>query len=693
MSVYTVASGYQHPLGTTVNGEGVNFSLFSRNATAVELLLFGQHDDPEPIQTITLDPKVNKTFHIWHLFVEGLKPGMHYAYRIDGPRDANAGFRFNPNKVLLDPYGYGATDNLFVRGDACGDMDNLTTSMRNVIIDLDAFDWEEDTPISRPMAETVIYEMHVGGFTRSETSAVENPGTYQGIIEKIPYLKALGITAVELLPIMQFDDSNPVGHGADGTPLTNYWGYSTISFFAPHPGYCVSSEEGKHIEEFRHMVKALHKAGIEVILDVVFNHTDEGNHMGPTLSFKGIDNHTCYHLVQGSEQYYMDYTGCGNTVNCNHPIMQKFILECLEFWVKEMHVDGFRFDEASILSRGPDGAPMEYPPLLWQIELSEALSDTKVIAEAWDAGGLYQIGHFPGYRWAEWNGIFRDDMRKFVKGDPGLISAIANRISGSSDLYQSTGHLPTNSINFITCHDGFTLNDLVSYNHKHNEMNGEENNDGVNDNLSWNCGAEGESSDEEIEKLRDRQVKNFATVTMLSRGVPMILAGDEVRRTQSGNNNTYCQDNETNWFDWSLVEKHAQTLRYFQKIIAFRKEHRALYTPRFFDGTVNERGVADVSWHSTRLNAPGWDDPQARALAFTLGGLDGEADLHVMMNMYWDALTFELPEIKGYSWYRIADTSYASPKDFVEREDADCISGASYLLAGRSIAILINKPN
>ncbi|WP_158135423.1 glycogen debranching protein GlgX [Vibrio navarrensis] len=691
MLAYTTSKGKQHPLGASVTTAGVNFSLFSRAANSVELLLFEKHDSVEPLQIITLDPSENRTFFFWHIFVEGLKPGMHYAYRVDGPQDPDQGLRFNPRKVLLDPYGNGATDDLFVRADACGDKDNLATSMRNVVIDLDAYDWEGDQPLNRPMNETIIYEMHTGGFTRSPSAKVKNPGTYQAIIEKIPYLKSLGITAVELLPVMHFDETTPLRTNDDGTELTNYWGYSTISFFAPHPGYCVSPQEGCHINEFRDMVKALHKAGIEVILDVVFNHTDEGNHQGPTLNFKGIDNPTYYDLNPEQKRFYMDYTGCGNTFDCNMPVVEKLVVESLEFWVKEMHVDGFRFDEASVLSRDMNGQPMEYPPVLWQIELSEVLADTKVIAEAWDAAGLYQVGHFPGYRWADWNGRYRDDMRCFVRGDAGLVGAVANRLSGSADLYQGSGRKPVNSINFINCHDGFTLNDLVSYNQKHNLANGEGNNDGNNDNMSWNCGVEGPCDDDAIKALRLQQMKNFATLLMISRGVPMFLAGDEICRTQQGNNNAYCQNNALNWFDWQLTEQNHAMLRFFRQLIEFRKSHPTLYANAFFDNKVNSRGLADVSWHGVELNQPGWDDPNARALSYTLAGRGEEADLHIMLNMYWENERFELPQVTGRKWYLALNTANPSPDDFYEEKQRPEVREGRFDVSGRSIAILVSK--
>jgi len=687
---FKIEPGHTHPLGATVDAEGVNFALFSEHATSVELLLFDEHDDIEPIQTIQLTSSDHKTFHIWHCYVRGMRPGMHYAYRVDGPREPHRGHRFDPDKLLIDPYARGNTKTLWKRGDACGPGNNLATSMRSVVIDIEDYDWEGDKPLNRPVSEAIVYELHVGGFTKSPTSGVKHPGTFQGIIEKIPYLKELGVTVVELLPVMEYDDQEVLRY-VDGRPLRNYWGYSTMAFFAPHPGYCINPEAGQHVREFRDMVKALHKAGISVVMDVVFNHTDEGNHQGPTFSFKGIDNKNYYHLVPGNEQYYNDYTGCGNTFNCNHPIPEKLIVECLEYWVEQLHVDGFRFDEASVLTRDVNGAPSDYPPVIWHIELSEILADTRIIAEAWDAAGLYQIGYFPGFRWAEWNGRYRDDVRRFVKGDPGIVGSVAARMAGSADIYQSRNHLPVNSVNFIDCHDGFTLNDLVSYNWKHNEANGEGNNDGNNDNMSWNCGVEGPTENQSIEELRERQIKNFASILMISRGLPMIVAGDECRRTQHGNNNAYCQDNELNWFDWTLPEKNKDMLRFWQRLIAFRKRHVNVHRARFYVGEVNERGVPDVAWHGLQLNQPGWRDPNARCLSVTVGGFGGEDDLHVMMNMYWEPLAFELPPVEGRKWYRSSDTSLPSPQDIADPGQEVLIEGNQYVVNGRSVVILVSK--
>ncbi len=688
---YVTEDGAPHPLGATILPNGVNFSLFSGDATGVELLLFDEHDSPQPIQTITLVPSKNKTFHFWHVFVKGLKAGAHYAFRVNGPSRPQAGLRYNHNKVLIDPYARGNTKSVWNRINACDGSDNVATSLRSVVIDPSDYDWEGDKPLNRPIGDTIVYETHVRGFTKSPSSKVKHSGTFAGLIEKIPYLKELGVTAVELMPIFDFDETAPL-RMVDDKPLWNFWGYSTMGFFAPHSACCVRPEEGSHLKEFRDAVKALHKAGIEVILDVVFNHTDEGNEHGPTFCFRGLGNRAYYFLVPQHLEYYMDYSGCGNTFNCNHPIVEKLIVECLRYWVREAHVDGFRFDEGSILSRGEDGAPLPHPPLVWAIELAEDLMDTKLIAEAWDAAGLYQIGHFPGDRWGEWNGRYRDTIRRFVRGDAGIVGQVADAIGGSASLYQARGGLPTNSINFVTCHDGFTLNDLVSYNGKHNEANGEGNADGINDNLSWNCGAEGETSDAGIETLRERQIRNFLTILMLSRGVPMVLGGDEVRRTQKGNNNAYCQDNEINWFDWSAPGKHAGMLRFCRLMIEFRKAHAAVRRNDFFNGEANARGLTDVTWHGARLASPNWGDGQGRALGFTLAGFDQDPDIHVMMNMFWEAVDMDIPAVGGHVWARVVDTSLPSPSDILEPGAEAAWPGQTYPVNPRSVVVLVNRP-
>lgn len=688
---HVVHSGRAHPLGARVTRQGVNFSVFSQHATGIELLLFEHHDSLQPYQTIALDPVHNRTFCFWHCHVDGLRAGAHYAYRVTGAWDPESGHRFNHNKVLIDPYALGINNSLWVRTDACGPDDNLRTSMRNVVIDAGRYDWEGDAPVKRPMRESILYEMHVRGFTASGSSGVSAPGKFRGVIEKIPYLRELGVTAVELLPVMDFDETEILRSGLDGKPLTNFWGYSTIGFFAPASNYCISPQVGAHIDEFRDMVKALHKAGMEVILDVVFNHTSEGNHLGPTISYKGFDNSVYYHLCPWDRRFYMDYSGCGNTINCNHPLVEKLIAESLQFWVEEMHVDAFRFDEGSILSRGEDGVPMPHPPVVWRIEFEEALADTKIVAEAWDAAGLYQIGYFPGLRWGEWNGRFRDTIRSFVAGTPGIVGEVATRLAGSADLYQSSGRAPANSVNFVTCHDGFTLNDLVSYGRKHNEANGEENRDGVDDNRSWNCGVEGPTDDAAIESLRNRQVKNFAAILLLAEGVPMILGGDEIRRTQRGNNNAYCQDNETSWLDWTLRERHSDVFRFFQGMIALRKRHLVLQRRTFFTGSVNARGLADVTWHGCALGAPGWNDPASRVLSYTLGGEGEDEDLHVILNMSDERLSFELPGVPGRAWHRAVDTARESPDDICEPGLEPRASDTWLPVEPRTVVVLVSR--
>jgi glycogen operon protein len=688
---YVIETGRPHPLGAWPDAEGVNFSIYSQHSTKLELVVFDEHDDVEPCLVAELDPNIHRTFYFWHCYVRGLKPGAHYGYRVHGPTDIDAGHRFDPQKLLLDPYSLGNSNTLWDRASACLPGDNLDRSMRSVVIDLGTYDWEGDKPLNLPIESSIIYELNVGGFTRSETSGAQSRGTFSGLIEKIPHLQRLGVTAVELLPVMEFDEKELLRVSPDGRPLTNFWGYSTLGFFAPSAKYCVTPTEGTHVQEFRDMVKALHKAGIEVILDVVFNHTSEGNHEGPCISFKAIDNKIYYHRVQGNERYYMDYSGCGNTVNCNHPIVEKFILECLEFWVEQMHVDGFRFDEGSILSRLQDGTPSEFAPVLWNIELSEPLMDTKLIAEAWDAAGLYQIGAFPGFRWAEWNGRFRDDMRRFVAGQPGMVGAVATRLAGSADLYEDRGRAPVNSINFITCHDGFTLNDLVSFNGKHNEANGEDNRDGIDENLSWNCGFEGLSDDPGLEAFRTRQCKNFATLLLLAKGVPMILGGDEMRRTQGGNNNAYCQDNEVSWFDWQDAERHAGLVRFFEEMIRFRKSHPALTDGRFFSGESNSRGVPSVSWHGCRINQPGWLDPSCRVLAMTVAGHGDDEDLHAIFNMEDTDLDFELPEVNGRAWHMAIETGASEPNDIVPIENQRIIGGKTLRVTSRSVTVLVSR--
>jgi len=691
--MYEVQPGRTHPLGATPDAQGVNFVLFSEHATSVELLLFAAANDPDPMQVIILDPQQHRTFHFWHVYISGLPVGMHYAYRVDGPQDVHTtGNRFDPQKVLIDPYSKGNNSGLWQRAGAMGGGDNLHTSMRSTVIDASSYDWEGDQPLKHPLSESIIYELHVGGFTRSSSSGSQYPGTFRALIEKIPYLQALGITAVELLPIFAFDETALTITNPQGQPLEDYWGYNPVSHFAPHQIYCVSPQEGSHLNDFRDLVKALHRAGIEVLLDVVFNHTSEGGAGGPAINFRGIDNNTYYLLDPRDRANYLNYAGTGSTFDCNHPIGEKLIGDCLRWWVQEMHVDGFRFDEGSVLSLDVNGNLMQYPPVIWSIALSEELADTKVIAEPWDAAGLYQVGSFPGERWSEWDGQYRDTLRSFVKGDPGIIGVVASRIAGSADIYQSSGRLPTCSINFITCHDGFTLNDLVSYNQKHNEANGEENRDGIDNNISWNCGAEGPTGDPQILALRQRQLKNFLAILLLSQGVPMLLMGDEVQRSQQGNNNAYCQNSPLSWFDWSQTEQNAGLLRFCQGMIAFRRNHPNLRRGQFFTGQPDASGQPDVEWHGCNLDEPGWNDPTSHVLAFTLWGQNRDTDLHIMLNMDMQPLDFAIPPaMAGKDWYLAVDTARTSPADIADPGQEQPYDQRKYHVQSHSVVVLLAR--
>ncbi len=682
-------SGSRYPLGATLAADGVNFSIFSRHATGVELLLYEAADSPRPFQIIALDGENNRTHMVWHVFVEGLGPGAHYTWRIDGPADTAATGRcFNARKELLDPRACGVTDAVWDRARAADPADGGLCGFRAVVCD-PSWDWSGERPVRRGLEGAVIYELHVGGFTRHPSSAVAAPGTFGALAEKIPYLQKLGITHVELLPVMAFDEQS-VPRQARALGLRNYWGYNTHSFFSPHPGYCVAPQQGRQAAEFRELVRALHDAGVGVILDVVFNHTAESGSGGPWINFRGTANEMTYQLDPLDRRRYLDFTGCGNTVNCNHPQVTSFIVQCLEYWVEEMHVDGFRFDLASVFTRGETGAVLANPPLPWNIELSRTLAGMPLIAEAWDAAGLYQVGAFPGSRWAEWNGAYRDVMRRFVRGDPGLVGVVASRIAGSSDLYGHDGRRPCDSINFITCHDGFTLADLVSYDRKHNEANGEANRDGSNDNLSWNCGVEGPTADAAVTALRLRQAKNFLAMLMLSRGVPMLSAGDEVLRTQGGNNNAYCQDNELSWFDWRRLESQREMLDFTRGIIAFRRRHASLTANRFYDGKViPARSIRDISWHGARLHEPPWGDGAARVLAFTVAGItEGEPDLHAILNMSEEATEAALPEIPGRGWQVTVDTALAPPRDIAGPDHQVRVSTGRYRVGSRSVVVL-----
>jgi isoamylase len=676
--------GRSYPLGATVSPGGVNFCIFSKHATGIELLLFNGTEDTRPARSILLDPVSNRTYHYWHAFVPGVQSGQIYGYRVEGPSDFTRGMRFDYSKVLLDPYGRGVVvPGGYDRNAAVKEGDNAAAAMKSVVVDSSAYDWEGDAPLKRPCSRTIVYEMHVRGFTRHPSSGVgdKKRGTFAGLIDKIPYLQQLGITAVELMPVFQYDiQDSPPGK-------INYWGYAPVSFFSVHQGYSSRKDPLGPMDEFRDMVKALHRAGIEVILDVVFNHTAEGDHYGPTLSFRGLDN-SIYYILDKDLSRYANFTGTGNTLNANHPVVRRMIVDSLHYWVEEMHVDGFRFDLASILARDESGNVMANPPVLWDIDTDPLLAGIKFIAEAWDAAGLYQVGRFIGDSWREWNGRFRDDVRSFFIGENGSLARFADRLIGSPEIYGYKEREPEQSVNFVTCHDGFTLNDLVSYNEKHNEANGEDNRDGASDNRSWNCGVEGPSSDPSIERLRNRQVKNFLTVTLMSIGMPMIMMGDEVRRTQGGNNNAYCQDNETSWFDWSLLEKHSDIHRFVMMLNA-RRVLRDL-EPERHRMSLNELiRQASKEWHGVKLHLPDWSY-SSHSLAATVQIPPEEILMHLIINAYWEPLDFELPLAgKSGPWRRWIDTSLVSPEDIVEWRTAQEVPGSNYRANDRSVVVLL----
>lgn len=680
-----VLPGQSYPLGATVYAVGVNFCVYSKHATGIDLLLFDQPDAEEPYRTVALDPAWNRTFHYWHVFVPGLKSGQIYAYRAHGPFAPAKGHRFDASKVLIDPYARAIVgDEHYDRNAAISYGDNCATALKSVVVDCRNYDWEGDRSLNIPYAASVIYEMHVGGFTHHPNSGLprEKRGTFAGVIEKIPYLKSLGITAVELLPIHQFDPQ-------DARPgLNNYWGYSTLSFFAPHRNYSSRRDPTGPVDEFRDMVKALHQAGIEVILDVVFNHSAEGNHEGPTLNFKGFDN-KIYYILEENPIYYTNYSGCGNTLKANHAVVGHMILDSLRYWVSEMHVDGFRFDLASVMSRDMTGVPLEDPPILWNIESDPILAGAKIIAEAWDAAGLYQVGSFIGDRFAEWNGPYRDQVRRFVKSDPGTVRTLADRILASPDIYPEPTREPNRSIHFVTCHDGFTLNDLVAYDQKHNEANGEYNRDGTDANYSWNCGEEGYTRSPLIEDLRQRQIKNFLTLLFMSQGTPMLLMGDEVRRTQRGNNNAYCQDNEISWFDWSAVEREAHLLRFTQGIIHLIQGLKVFRIEHLLRVTETWSHEPHIVWHGAQLGQPDWSE-NSHILAFTLRYPDAREQLHVMLNAYWEPIMFELPGLDSHErWHRIIDTAVAAPRDFCPPDQAPLFDGMVYPVSARTSVVLM----
>jgi isoamylase len=686
--VVSLATGSSSPRGATLRDGGANFSVYSKSATGVELLLFDHVDDTKPGRVIRFDPVSNHSYHYWHAFVGGVSPGQIYGYRVEGPYDPGSGMRFDPGKVLLDPYGRAVVvPASYQRSAARKPGDTAASAMKSVVADPSAYDWEGDVPLRHSAARTIIYEMHVRGFTRHPSSGVDESirGTFAGVVEKIPYLRQLGITAVELLPVCQYDaQDSPLGK-------VNYWGYQPVSFFAPHHAYSSRQDPLGPIDELRDMVKALHRAGIEVIIDVVFNHTAEGDHSGPTLCFRGLDNVT-YHMLDPDKSRYADYTGCGNTLNANHPIVRRLIVDSLRYWVQEMHVDGFRFDLASVLARDLSGQPIPNPPVLLDIESDPVLAGTKLIAEAWDAAGLYQVGSFVGDAWKEWNGRFRDDVRAFFRCESGAVRRIADRLLGSPQIYGYENREVEQSVNFVTCHDGFTLNDLVSYDRKHNETNGEDNRDGTNDNKSWNCGIEGPTEDPAVEKLRNQQVKNFLTVTTMSLGIPMLLMGDEVRRTQLGNNNAYCHDNESNWLDWSGIERHRDILRFLMLLNARRVLRDEEHERRGL--TLNELlPEGQKAWHGVKLGQPDWSD-HSYSLAFEAVLPREGMRVYLILNAYWEPLEFHLPALGGTGdqpWRRWIDTALRSPDDITPWQLAPSWTASTYRADAWSAVVLFRE--
>jgi len=643
---FYVRPGFYEISGATVIPGGVSFTISSLNATYCELLLYHRREkEPFAVLPFPENYKIGNCYSmiVFQVDIENLE----YAYRMDGPYDPSKGLLFNKENVLLDPYARAVSGLRKWGEDELGEMGYRARIVK------DDFDWGDSKQLLTPMEDLVIYELHVRGFTNHESSGVKFPGTFEGIREKIPYLKELGVTAVELMPIFEFDEMHD--HRVhEGKNLIDYWGYNTVSYFSPNTAYCSKPEYNREGAELKSLIKELHENGIEVILDVVFNHTAEGNEMGPVFSFKGIDNNVYYLLTP--EGYYYNFSGCGNTLNCNHPIVRQMVLDCLRYWVIAYRIDGFRFDLASILGRNKDGAPMSQPPLLESLAFDPILGDVKLIAEAWDAGGMYQVGTFPSWnRWVEWNGKYRDDIRSFLKGDNGREQAAANRISGSPDIYNPAdrGHLA--SVNFITCHDGFTLHDLYTYNNKHNEANGWNNTDGANDNYSWNCGVEGETDDPEVNKLRRRLVKNACVTLMLSRGVPMFFAGDEFGNTQFGNNNGYCQDNEISWLDWSLIEKNRSLFDFFQYMIWFRKKHRIVR----MDTEKCSLNYPFISQHGLH---PFWCDYQSNRhyVGIMYAGKSRKGNdklVYLAINAYWEEQRVEVPRTpEGISWYVAVDT-------------------------------------
>ena len=715
MATLETKPGIPYPYGanfTRVDGvDGVNFCIFSRNASKVVLNLYENQNSCEANEQIVFDPKINRTGDNWHIFIPHLKPGALYLFQIEGPFDTEKGHRFNSKQLVFDPYAKALTaESVFLNlpkdykpilDKTDFELDkglHLAKFPKCVVVSDKDFDWQGDKPINRPMSESIIYETHLKGFTAGKAAGVKFPGTYLGFIEKIPYLNHIGVNAVEFLPVFEFDENeNSNINPRTGEKLKNFWGYSTISFFAPKASYAHNKAPGGSVNEFKTLVRELHKAGIEVILDVVFNHTAEGNEHGLTLNFRGIENSIYYMLVQNHKEYYMNFSGCGNTLNCNHPVVRKFILDCLQYWVLEYHIDGFRFDLASVLSRNSDGRLVTDAPLTVAIAEDPILHNTKIIAEPWDAGGAYQPGAFPG-RWCEWNDRYRDDIRRFWRGDDYVSTGAATRISGSSDLFAFSGRKPWNSVNYVCCHDGFTMNDLVSYNTKHNEENGEENRDGSDSNWSYNHGYEGATANPQIERTRNRQMRNFILTELVSQGTPMLLAGDEFRRGQQGNNNAYCQDNDISWVDWNNCNLNKNLVTFTKRAIELRKNHKVFRRNEFFSGKV-QASVPDIQWYNKDGSNPDWNKI-SRFLAFRLGG-EGvgdeknscDNDFFVAANADRMDVMIKLPSLlDGKKWYRIADTSIETEDSILSDEDAENLRAQErYVLPANSMIVLMAK--
>ena len=706
MNAFQTFEGKPHTLGAVPHNDGVNFAVYSKNATRVVLDLFDSADAKQPSASIEFDPVKNRTGNIWHIYVKGLTKGAIYLYRVDGPYNPPQGHRFNFNKYLLDPYAkaltsgsifqsYNRQRELGLAGVENGKLSDLSNFPKCVVVEDIEFDWQGDKPLNLPLSKSVIYETHLKGFTASPTSGVQFPGTYKGFIEKIPYLKELGITAVELMPIFEFDEfENGNINPRTGDRLKNYWGYSTIGFFAPKTSYAADKTPGGAVREFKEMVRELHKAGIEIILDVVYNHTAEGNEHGYTFSFRGFENSSYYMLPDNEKQYYHNFSGCGNTLNAAHPVTTRFILDSLRYWVSEMHVDGFRFDLAAALCRDQNSYIQGFPFLTNAISEDAILGNTKIIAEPWDCGGGYLVGGFPGGRWSEWNDRFRNDIRRFIRGDEGVVTAAATRIAGSSDIFNHSGRVPSASINFVSCHDGFTLNDVVSYNGKHNDENGENNRDGSNDNNCYNHGYEGVTTNPKIETVRVKKIKNFLLCLLLSQGVPMICAGDEFRRTQMGNNNAYCQDSEISWINWNFVAKNHELFEFTKAMINLRKNHPVFRRETFFSSQ-----KAEIEWYGSDGKNPDWTKMK-RFLGFKLVGSSArheddsaDNDFYIAGNTDIYDVTATLPTpAKGKKWYCLADTSVAGDMTVAAPGKEELLKEQQlYVVPAGSFVILISK--